>query len=336
MPNDASALVPAIHLPEVAGLLDACETAEEAMRGLLRRGILDEPRVAPAAFEALLDGAAPFRLDVGWSGQRLRGYDLLHRIAGRSRSDGTPAPVEVYLARDRTTDARVAVKVARSVGVVGWLCFDQEAQLCALARHPGVIRCLDQGETAEGSPYLVHAWVPGGSLFRWQDDPPRGRDLIELLCGLLGAVAHLHDVGVVHADLKPANVLLDMEGRPVLCDLGAAAQWRVLGRSARIGTPDYLAPELHGARVPTPASDLYGVGAIAYELVCGRSMYLRPSLEALLAAHRGAPVPPVVNRPGEDLPRGLSAWITRLLQKDPAERFATADLALRALRDTTP
>jgi serine/threonine protein kinase/tetratricopeptide (TPR) repeat protein len=217
--------------------------------------------------------------------------------------------------------------------------FAREARAVAQLVHPNIARLLDFG-IDQGETYMVMEYVGGGSMVPWRLNPPDGQTLHNTMVGILRALAHAHAKGIVHRDLKPENVLLHYgdDGIPVpkVMDFGVAhfrddTPGEQTGASF-VGTPEYMSPEqiLNPADV-SPASDLYAVGIMLFESVCGRLPFSRSSAEATVIAHVNAPVPPVVARPGYQVLGGLEQVIERLLMKLPQTRYMFAADARRAL-----
>jgi serine/threonine protein kinase/tetratricopeptide (TPR) repeat protein len=216
--------------------------------------------------------------------------------------------------------------------------FRDEVRAAARLDHPHVVRIHDFGEHREGdaapTPYLVMELCTGGTL-----DVAGCLDFVTMrsaLLDILGALAHAHARDVVHRDLKPSNVLLacPTDERPglKLIDFGLARIREGLAPGLEVaGTPRYMAPEqFAGRRSDTgPATDLYALGCIAYELATGRPPFGGDSVAELAAAHTSAPPPPV--RPRFAIPMGLERWMVRLLHKDPDGRFGCAADAAHAL-----
>ena len=217
--------------------------------------------------------------------------------------------------------------------------FAREARAVAQLVHPNIARLLDFG-VDQGETYMVMEYVGGGSMVPWRLNPPDGPTLQRTMVGILRALAHAHAKGIVHRDLKPENVLLHYQddGIPVpkVMDFGVAhfrddIPVEQTGASF-VGTPEYMSPEqiLNPADV-SPASDLYAVGVMLFEAVCGRLPFSKGSAEATVIAHVNTPVPPVVARSGYQVLGGIEQVIERLLAKFPPSRYLFAADARRAL-----
>ena len=188
-------------------------------------------------------------------------------VGGRYRIEralGAGGMASVWLARDQEITREVAVKVisdALAAEPAFRARFAREARIAATLEHPGLVPVLDHGEDGE-RPYLVMERVPGGTLADRRQDPP---DVVALARELLGALAYVHRAGVVHRDVKPANVLFDGDGRARLADFGiaqdaAGAEITLSGQV--LGTMRYVAPEVLAGERATPRSDLYSLGVL--------------------------------------------------------------------------
>jgi tetratricopeptide (TPR) repeat protein/tRNA A-37 threonylcarbamoyl transferase component Bud32/TolB-like protein len=191
----------------------------------------------------------------------------------------------VYLARraDGAFERRVAIKMIRR-GLDSELVtrrFQHERQILASLDHPHIARLFDGGTTAEGQPYFVMEYVEGTPIDRYADDHRLDtRARVELFLRVLDAVQHAHDRHVVHRDLKPSNVLVTASGAPKLLDFGIA---KLVDPDARndstltsLGlamTPDYASPEQVRGEPVTPATDVYALGLLLYELLTGHRPY---------------------------------------------------------------
>jgi len=215
-----------------------------------------------------------------------------------------------------------------------------EARSAATLNHPNIVVVHDGGDDSPsgGAPYLVMERLPGRSLHHAIIEGPLSpmqvrRVLVEVLAGLSAA----HAKGILHRDVKPANVLFGAEGEAKLADFGVA---KVGGNDLTqagqvIGTMAYLSPERISGRPATPLDDLYAVGALGYEALTGRMPFPHAEPAALvraIAEHHLAPLLSV--RP--DVDPGLAAVVERAMAPNPAQRFANADAMRAALLAERP
>ncbi len=250
----------------------------------------------------------------------------------------------VYRARHLTLGREVAIKMLLTPALQSEADrkrFHLEAETVAQLHHPNIVQLFEIGEIA-GQPFLVFEYVAGGNLqqkLAGRPQPPReAAALVEVLAR---AVHTAHTQHIIHRDLKPANVLLadapgSRYGFPKLTDFGLAKQLGAhsagLTRSLS-GTPAYMAPEQVTGALPdkdrhvTPATDVYALGVILYEMLTGRPPFLSPDwMVTLLQVERAEPVSPRILQPAT--PRDLETVCLKCLEKDPARRYATAaDLA---------
>jgi serine/threonine protein kinase len=246
---------------------------------------------------------------------------------------------EVYRATDAVLGRAVAVKLlaerySRDDGVRGR--FTREALTAArLSGEPNIVTVFDVGEHAE-RPFIVMEYLGGGSLedrLREHGAQEVGQSLewLEQAAAALDA-AHRH--GVVHRDVKPANLMLDRNGTVHVADFGiasAAGTDSLTMTGTVLGTAGYLSPEQAQGERATPASDRYSLAVVAFELLSGRRPFESESITAEAAAHVNAPVPSIAEI-YEGLPMELDAVFRRALAKDPAQRFETASEFVAALR----
>lgn len=220
--------------------------------------------------------------------------------------------------------------------------FHREARAAARLIHPNIVRLLDFN-TENDQTYMVMEYVGGGSLIPWRTSPPDGDTLRQVFISILDALAYAHSRGVVHRDLKPENVLLhstlDGHPDPRVLDFGVAhLRDEALpdGSSGYVGTPEYISPEhvLNPADI-SPASDLYAIGIMLFEVVCGYLPFSKASSEATVVAQVNSPVPPVVVRDGYMTCSGVEQIITRLLAKHPYDRYLCAVDVIDALKKCT-
>ncbi|MDH6578096.1 serine/threonine-protein kinase [Kitasatospora sp. MAP5-34] len=245
----------------------------------------------------------------------------------------------VWRAQDEMLDREVAVKEL----TVGHLDDEdqqilqsrmvREARAAARIKHPGVITIHDVLEQ-DGRPWIVMELIDGRSLADVisQDGTLAPREAAEVGMQVLAALHRGHQLGVLHRDVKPANVLLERgTGRVVLLDFGIAAlegSVELTRPGDLVGSPDYLAPERAQGQRPGPASDLWGLGATLYAAVEGESPFRRTTPLTTLAAVVGDPLPEP-RRAG-----ALGPVLAALMAKDPADR-PTADEALQMLSEVT-
>jgi serine/threonine-protein kinase len=246
---------------------------------------------------------------------------------------GAGGMASVYLATDRVLQRQVAVKVlsppdAQDPAVVER--FRREARTAARLSHPNVVTVFDSGSDGQLH-YLVMEYVAGESLAellarQGRLAPRRAAELAMQVCAALAAA---HAQGLVHRDVKPANVLLDGDGRVQVTDFGiakAAAADTLTGSGMVLGTAAYLSPEQARGEPVDARSDLYGLGCVLYELLCGSPPFGSgadgPQV-AVAARHvREPPEPPSARNPQVD--PGLDAVVLTALAKQPDQRYQSA------------
>jgi serine/threonine-protein kinase len=290
----------------------------------------------PAEPSTLLQGAVPVRLHSGNDLPRQFGdFTLLEEV-------GHGGMGIVYRARQTSLHRTVAVKVIQRGERAR---FQFEAEAAAKLDHPNIVPVYAVGEQ-DGQPYLCMKYVEGTTLARLvADHPLPPREAARYVAQVARAVQFAHDNGILHRDLKPANVLIDRQGRPFVSDFGLAKQ--VAGgpqltlSNTIVGTPSYMPPEqASGGRGRlSPASDVYSLGAVLYELLTGRPPFKAATpVDTLLLVLDQEPVPPRQLNPQVD--RGLELICLKCLQKHADLRYpsaaALADDLDRFLNDETP
>jgi tRNA A-37 threonylcarbamoyl transferase component Bud32 len=246
---------------------------------------------------------------------------------------------EIYVARDHVLGRTVAVKllVERFADEPELReRFRREALTAArLSGEPHVVTIFDVGEH-DGRPFTVMEYLPGGTLAeRARNRPVPTKQAVSWLAEAAAALDAAHTRGVVHRDVKPANMLFDSSGRLQVVDFGIARlvdETRGMTLTGTIlGTAGYLAPEQARGEEATAASDRYALGIVAYELLTGGRPFERGSETAEAIAHINEPVPPASER-AVGLPTEVDAVFARALAKSPRHRFRTATAFVEALR----
>ena len=263
-------------------------------------------------------------------------------LAGRYRLGrplGAGGMARVFEARDERLERWVAIKL---VALEGMAAADRrrflaEARAGASFAHPHAVAVYDVGADADaGWVYLVMEVIDGPTLADVVADHGafEPAEAVAIVTGLLDALAAAHVAGLVHRDVKPGNVLLGSDGAIKLADFGIAKR---LGHGSDdltaagqfVGTPRYLAPEQLVGEPATPASDVYGVGVVLFELLTGRPPFDGDHPIAIALAHRDRPVPPM----GAAVSPSLVAVVSRAMAKRPEDRYPDASVMATALAD---
>jgi tetratricopeptide (TPR) repeat protein len=230
----------------------------------------------------------------------------------------------VWLVEDTSTGQRVALKrVTGDVGEQAVLRFKQEFRLMTQLRHPNCCAVHDFGVLEDGVPYFTMEVVPGKGLDEMLPLP--AAEIMKVLPQLLEALGHVHALGLVHRDLKSANVRVRPDGVVKLMDFGLM-EYAGASDLPISGTLGYLAPEVIKRGPVDQRADLYAVGALVHELMWSKLPFERDSRVEILRAHVSEPPPPL----GGDDPR-LAEVVKKLLAKEPIDRYQTAGEVLEAL-----
>jgi tRNA A-37 threonylcarbamoyl transferase component Bud32 len=256
---------------------------------------------------------------------------------------GTGAMGTVYRAHDPQLDRLVAVKVPRMDKVTSNRAkfterFLREARHAASVRHPHICPIYDAGQH-EGQPYVVMAYVDGHPLDfrlmgsgRFEDV----REAVRVAIQVAHALEAIHHHGIIHRDLKPANILLDRSGQVLLTDFGLAREIELSEKLTMdgivVGTPSYMSPEQATGENSNlgPATDLYSLGIVLYEMFTGKLPFRGSVCEILRKIAVENPASPAQHRP--DLDPRLAALVLKSIAKIPAERFESAAVFADALQ----
>ena len=245
----------------------------------------------------------------------------------------------VYLARQIELNRLVALKMLTGhYGQDELKRFLEEAETAAGLNHTNIAHIYEVGEH-DGTPFFSMEYVEAGSLAdQLRKELPSPRDAARLLMNVARALHSAHQNGVVHRDMKPANILLDSNGTPKVADFGIAKRLKDDAKLTRtgdvIGTPTYMAPEQAkgNSRHVGPAADVYSLGVILYEMLTGRPPFLPEDSEIAVTVRvlTEDPVSPAWHRPG--IPRDLETICMKCLEKEPRNRYKSAEAVAEDLR----
>lgn len=260
-------------------------------------------------------------------------YELISQL-------GSGGMAVIYKAVDLALGRTVAVKVLRP----GYtddpsflIRFQNEARAVANLSHPNIVTVHDVGETinAQGKRlyYMVMEYVPGQDLKKYiREKAPLNVDrTIYFAIQICAGIGFAHRAGLVHADIKPQNILLTGDDIVKVTDFGIAQAWsdtqpqQSVEREAVVwGSPHYFSPEQARGEKPTAASDVYSIGIVMFEMLTGRLPYLGTSQHELALAHLREPVPRV-SEVVSNVPEEIDQLVYKVMQKEPAARYRTAD-----------
>ncbi|MGH7683248.1 MAG: protein kinase domain-containing protein, partial [Vulcanimicrobiaceae bacterium] len=269
-------------------------------------------------------------------------------IAGRYTVDkliGRGGMADVYHGTDTVLQREVAIKLLTDRSEVVRKRFLREAQSMAHLNHPNVVSVYDAGENEEQL-YIVMELIHGKTLKTAVAEGLAYPKALEIFVDLLEALDYAHNNSVIHRDIKPGNVMLLENGDVKVMDFGLSRRVSdassVTQAGEIVGTIAYLSPERFLGRNTDHRSDLYSVGCLMYEIFTGEVPFKSPSedLVSVIFAHVNEPPTPPRNK-NPNMPAALERVILKLLEKDPADRYATAADVITEIRQlqnlpTTP
>jgi eukaryotic-like serine/threonine-protein kinase len=252
---------------------------------------------------------------------------------------GSGGMSSVFRARDVQLDRSVAIKILheRYVDDPEYVeRFRREARAVARLSHPNIVTVIDRGED-DGRQYIVFEHVDGENLKELVGRTGRLslRHAVELTLAVADGLAFAHERGLVHRDVKPQNVLLSREGDVKVTDFGIArsldVEHGVTQTGTVLGTGEYLAPEQASGKPVSPATDVYSLGVVLWELLVGDVPFSGENFVAVALRHVNEPLPSL-SRLRPDVPPRLAAAVERALAKDPAHRFSSMAALASELR----
>ena len=271
------------------------------------------------------------------TGQSIGRYHILEQL-------GEGGMATVYKAYDTRLERNVALKVLRTDQFIPAQLqmvlqrFEREAKSLAKLKHSNIVNILDFGEHEE-MPYLVMEYLPGGTLKQKLGLAIPWQKAIQTLLPVARGLAYAHQHGVIHRDVKPANVLIDQNEEPILTDFGIAkllegtAGHTLTGSGVGIGTPEYMAPEQGiGAHTIDARADIYSLGIVLFEMVTGRKPYIADTPMAVVLKQMTDPLP----RPTEfvpDLPEEIEQILFKALAKQPEDRYEDMNAMIAAMTE---
>lgn len=258
-------------------------------------------------------------------------YQLLERV-------GSGGMAMVYRARDLMLERYVAIKVLREDFTRDSTFeerFRSEARAAANLSHPNIVTIHDFG-IDNGRPFIVMEYVPGRDLKTLIKKKTRFgvEEAIPLMVQACAGIGYAHRAGLVHCDVKPHNLIVTSDGRLKVMDFGIARALATIHPEERSdvvwGSPQYFSPEQAAGGPPSPASDVYSLGVVMYEMLTGSPPFHAHTPAEMARLHRDA-TPHPVSEYVPDIPPALEQIIMKVLSKEPAARYRTADQLGRVL-----
>jgi serine/threonine protein kinase len=262
------------------------------------------------------------------------GLHMVVKTVGRFniiRELGRGAQGTVYLAQDSQLERQVAIKTLRPGAQTDRLL--HEARIVSKLQHPNIVPLYDAGEQ-QGEPYLVYAFIDGGTLATMLKGGalPQVKSA-EIACSLLDALEYAHQQGVMHLDIKPANIMLGQRGQPMLMDFGIARLMQDQAATEEIvGSPQYMAPECFSNQELDASADLYSIGMVLYEMVVGKPAYKGDNVFQVMnrVAHEPVITPSAQN---PEVDEKLESIILKSVGKRREDRYPDAASMRSALKE---
>ncbi|TWU07497.1 Serine/threonine-protein kinase PrkC [Stieleria varia] len=269
------------------------------------------------------DGPAPFEPSLGDRIRYFGDYELLSEIARGGMG-------VVYKAKQISLNRVIALKMILSGQIAGEneiRRFQLEAESAANLDHPGIVPIYDIGEH-NGQHYFSMKLIEGKTLTELSPElrGDHGK-IVQLVVQIADAIHHAHQRGILHRDLKPGNVLIDGDGMPMVTDFGLARKLesgeQLTQTGAVVGTPGFMSPEQASGKGVTTSTDIYSLGAILYQLLCGRPPHASETvLDTLMSVISDPPTRP--RQCDAEIPADLELIVLKSLEKDPANRYNSA------------
>ena len=251
----------------------------------------------------------------------IRGYRFIKKLTATSHSG-------IYLAERKSTGVKVVLKVLQQVpdvsdSVGAFDRFLQEYELIADINHPNVVKIYDLG-VGDDHAHIAMEYLDGGDLKQRIAEKISERDAVRYLKQIAGALAKIHEVGVLHRDLKPGNIMLRADDSIALIDFGLARRMRLqmdlTDEGEIFGTPYYMSPEQGHASEVDHRSDIYSLGVIFYEMLTGKKPFRADTAMGIIYQHAQAPIPLLSARLAK-----YQAVLNMMLAKEPDNRLQSAD-----------
>ena len=239
------------------------------------------------------------------------------------REIGTGAAGAVYEAEDSVTGSNIAVKILSEAAPAWAASFEQEFRTLSDLSHRNLVNVLDYGTTGSGRPYFTMDLVRGRDLRSFLDDPGSSKHLVRAIFEILTALKYLEDKGLIHADIKPQNILIDEEHtppRPVLVDFGMAGRFESRKETVQ-GTPRYIAPEVLESRAYSQLSDQYSLGVTLAESILGIDFPIFAGAEDDRISEISGSLEKKLESIVIENPASLAQFIVTLTRTDPSRRM---------------